>query len=61
MATAEKATALQVARNRVALPIFFPAIADGKVFLATTEHSPDSPYYKGAQVIAINATTGEEV
>jgi outer membrane protein assembly factor BamB len=42
-------------------PIFFPAIADGKVFLATTEHSPDSPYYKGAQVIAINATTGAEI
>ena len=42
-------------------PIFFPAIADGKVFLATTEHSPDSPYYKGAQVIVINATTGEEI
>ncbi len=42
-------------------PIFLPCIADGKVFLATTEHSPDSPYYKGAEVRVVNATTGEEV
>ncbi len=42
-------------------PIFMPVIADGKVFLATTEHSPDSPYYKDARVRAINATTGEEI
>ena len=42
-------------------PIFLPVIADGKVFLATTEHSPDSPYYKDARVRAINATTGEEI
>jgi hypothetical protein len=42
-------------------PIFLPCIADGKVFLATTEHSPDSPYYKGAQVRVVNATTGEEI
>jgi hypothetical protein len=42
-------------------PIFPTAIADGKVFLATTEHSPDSPYYKGALVRAVNATTGAEV
>ena len=38
-----------------------PAIADGKVFLDTTEHSPDSPYYKGAEVRAINATDGTEI
>ena len=42
-------------------PIFLPCIGDGKIFLATTEHSPDSPYYKGAQVIAVNATSGEEI
>jgi len=29
--------------------------------LGTTEHSPDSPYYKGAQYRCINATTGEEI
>jgi hypothetical protein len=38
-----------------------PAIADGKIFLDTTEHSPDSPYYKGAQVRAVNATDGTEL
>jgi hypothetical protein len=38
-----------------------PVIADGKVFLSTTEHSPDSPYYKDARVIAVNATDGTEV
>lgn len=42
-------------------PIFLPCVADGKVFLATTEHSPDSPYYKGAEVRVVNATTGEEI
>jgi hypothetical protein len=42
-------------------PIFMPVIADGKIFLATTEHSPDSPYYKDARVIAVNATDGAEV
>ncbi|HEX7482390.1 MAG TPA: PQQ-binding-like beta-propeller repeat protein [Candidatus Bathyarchaeia archaeon] len=42
-------------------PLFMPAIADGKVFLDTTEHSPDSPYYKGAQVRAVNATDGKEI
>ena len=42
-------------------PIFLPAIADGKVYLATTEHSPDSPYYKGAQIRCVNATDGTEI
>ena len=42
-------------------PIFLTCVADGKVFLAGTEHSPDSPYYKGTQVRAINATDGTEI
>jgi outer membrane protein assembly factor BamB len=42
-------------------PIFMPVVADGKVFLSTTEHSPDSPYYKDARVRAINATDGTEI
>ena len=42
-------------------PIFMPVVADGKVFLATTEHSPDSPYYKDARVRAVNATDGTEI
>jgi len=42
-------------------PIFVDVIADGKVYLGTTEHSPDSPWYKDAQYRCINATTGEEI
>ena len=42
-------------------PIFTDVIADGKVYLGTTEHSPDSPFYKDAQYRCVNATTGEEI
>ena len=42
-------------------PIFVDVVADGKLYLGTTEHSPDSPFYKGTQFRCINATTGEEI
>lgn len=42
-------------------PIFPTCLADGKIYLATTEHSPDSPYYKGALVRCVNATDGTEI
>ena len=42
-------------------PIFVDVIADGKVYLGTTEHSPGSPWYKDSQYRCINATTGEEI
>ena len=42
-------------------PIQFNAIADGMVFLSTSEHSPNSPYYEGALERCINATTGQEI
>ena len=42
-------------------PIFVDVIADGKIYLATTEHSPDSPYYKDTRYRCVNATTGEEI
>jgi hypothetical protein len=42
-------------------PIFLDVIADGKVYLATTEHSPNSPYYKDTLYRCVNATTGEEI
>jgi len=42
-------------------PVFVDVIADGKVYLATTEHSPDSPYYKHARYRCINATDGTEI
>jgi hypothetical protein len=42
-------------------PIFISAISDGIVYLFTSEHSPNTPLYKGARVRAINATSGEEL
>jgi hypothetical protein len=42
-------------------PIFVDVIADGKVYLGTTEHSPNSPWYKGSQYRCIDAYTGKEV
>ena len=42
-------------------PTFIADIADGKVYLCTTEHSPNSPLYKGAMFRAINATDGTEI
>ncbi|MCW3998736.1 MAG: PQQ-binding-like beta-propeller repeat protein [Candidatus Bathyarchaeota archaeon] len=42
-------------------PIFVDVIADGKVYLGSTEHSPDSPYYKNAQFRCLNATDGTEI
>ena len=42
-------------------PMTVSAIADGKIFLRTTEHSPNSPLFKGAMMRAINATDGTEV
>ncbi len=42
-------------------PVFVDVIADGKIYLGTTEHSPDSPFYKGSLNRCINASTGEEI
>jgi hypothetical protein len=36
-------------------------IADGKQYLGTYEHTPDTPLYKGNRVRCLNATTGEEI
>jgi hypothetical protein len=43
------------------MPIFVDVIADGKVYLGTTEHSPNSPFYKDARYRCINATDGTEI
>jgi hypothetical protein len=43
------------------MPIFVDVIADGKVYLGTTEHSPGSPWYKDAQYRCVNATDGTEI
>ena len=42
-------------------PLGIGAIADGKVYLFTTEHSANSPHIKGVQFRCINATTGAEI
>ena len=42
-------------------PFFVDVIADGKVYLGTTEHSPNQPLYKDSVYRCVNATTGEEI
>jgi hypothetical protein len=42
-------------------PVFIDVIADGKVYIGTTEHSPDQPLYKGAMYACMDAFTGEEL
>jgi len=40
--------------------LFVGGIADGKVYVYSSEHSPNVPLYKGSQVRCIDAYTGEE-
>jgi hypothetical protein len=42
-------------------PIQMGAFASGLVYVFTTEHTVNTPIYKGAAWRAVNATTGEEV
>jgi outer membrane protein assembly factor BamB len=42
-------------------PLGIGAIADGKVYLFTTEHSANAPHWRGVQMQCVNATTGERV
>jgi outer membrane protein assembly factor BamB len=42
-------------------PLNIGAIADGKVFLYSTEHSPTKPLWRGSYVRAIDAQTGTEI
>jgi hypothetical protein len=42
-------------------PIFISTIADDKVYLLSTEHSPNTPLYKDALVHCVNATDGAEI
>jgi hypothetical protein len=37
------------------------AIADGKIYIGTHEHSADTPLFKGAHTRCLNVTTGEEI
>ncbi|MEM2107671.1 MAG: PQQ-binding-like beta-propeller repeat protein [Candidatus Bathyarchaeia archaeon] len=42
-------------------PIRFEFIADGKIYLSYGEHSPINPTGRGAPLVCLNATTGEEI
>ncbi|MDR1992965.1 MAG: PQQ-like beta-propeller repeat protein [Nitrososphaerota archaeon] len=42
-------------------PQFITLVADGKVFVESGDHSPDSPLWKGAKLRVLNATNGEEI
>ena len=42
-------------------PLGLNAIADGKVYIGSVEHSRNAPYWKDSQTICLNATTGKEI
>ena len=42
-------------------PIGIHAVADGKLYLGSVEHSRNAPYWKDSQVFCVNATTGKLV
>jgi hypothetical protein len=42
-------------------PLGISAVADGKIYLHTNEHSSQAPYWKGCKVRCVNATTGDEI
>ena len=42
-------------------PIQPEILADGKIYLTSTEHSPNNPLYKDARLICLNVSTGEEL
>jgi hypothetical protein len=41
--------------------LLMDAIADGKIYLQSYEHSANAPHWLGSRMICLNATTGEEV
>jgi hypothetical protein len=43
------------------VPMFTSMMADGKIFAAGGEHSPNVPLYKGEKIVAVDAYTGREV
>ncbi len=44
-----------------AYSLLIGAIADGKIYLSSYEHSANAPHWKGSQLWCLDATTGEEV
>lgn len=41
-------------------PTFIGAVADNKVYLFSSEHSPNAPMWKGTKIRCVDAFTGEE-
>ena len=44
-----------------AYPLGIAAVADGKLYLTTNEHSSGAPYWKGSKIRCIDANTGDEI
>jgi hypothetical protein len=42
-------------------PLLIGAVADGKIYLFTSEHSPNTPLYEGALVRCVDAMSGKEL
>jgi hypothetical protein len=42
-------------------PLSVTAVADGKVYLHSTEHSPTKPYWRGSYLRCLNITDGTEL
>ncbi len=42
-------------------PLSLGAIADGKIYLYSTEHSPNKPLWRGSMIRCINTTDGTEI
>ncbi len=42
-------------------PLFVGSICDGKVYVYSSEHSPNTPLYRDEKIRALNATTGQEI
>ncbi|MGD0645290.1 MAG: PQQ-binding-like beta-propeller repeat protein [Candidatus Bathyarchaeia archaeon] len=42
-------------------PLNIGAIADGKVYLYSTEHSPTKPYWPGSSIRCVDASSGDEL
>ncbi|MEM2046006.1 MAG: PQQ-binding-like beta-propeller repeat protein [Candidatus Bathyarchaeia archaeon] len=49
------------ARSPEYTPTYALVVADHKVFISTSEHSPTQPLYRGGRLIAIDAETGKEI
>ncbi|MGD6851110.1 MAG: PQQ-binding-like beta-propeller repeat protein [Candidatus Bathyarchaeia archaeon] len=39
----------------------YPMIADGKIFVGTAEHTPNSPFYTGSKLYCVNASNGQGI